>query len=82
MRFVDHNHFDNLLIIKRIIASIYIGVIDETCMQHKTKPGFKWSFAEFKNALKASRLFFASFLLAIKEMKENHLLIVLSSTLA
>jgi len=40
-------------------------------MQHKTKPGFKWSSAEFKNALKASRLFFASFLLAIKEMKEN-----------
>jgi len=43
-------------------------------MQHKTKPGFKWSFAEFKNALKALRLFFASFLLAIKEMKENSLL--------
>jgi len=48
-------------------------------MQHKTKPGFKRSFAEFKNALKASRLFFASFLLAIKEMKENFLLFFIST---
>jgi len=40
-------------------------------MQHKTKPEFKRSVAELKNALKASRLFFASFLLGIKEMKEN-----------
>ena len=40
-------------------------------MQHKTKPEFKRSVAELKNALKASRLFFASFLLGIKEMKEQ-----------
>ena len=71
MHFVNHDYFDYLLIIKNLIASSYINDHDETCILHKTKLWFKWSVAEFKNALKASRLFFASFLLVIKEMKAN-----------